>query len=348
MPRLPALDITAKVNHSLHLVILGAGASRAAVPNGDAYGRRLPVMQDFVETVGLAPLLDRAGKPWRSRNFEDVFDDLYREDPNALILSEIEMRIRTYFRSLQLPPEITVYDRLLLSLREKDLIATFNWDPLLLQAYQRNSSIRRLPQVAFLHGNVYLGICVSCRVKGILGAFCAKCGEPLSESRLLYPVRDKGYATDQFIAAEWDGLRHILERAYFLTIFGYSAPRTDAAAIEIMRTAWAKNQTQVLAQIEIIDIRPREELLATWEPFIVRQHYGISNRIEESYLAAHPRRTCEALAFATLQQEPWHDNWIPQLRSPEELRAWINPLLEEEAGLEKRNEPLSGKPFPQP
>lgn len=348
MPRLPALDIKAKVNHSPHLVILGAGASRAATPNGDAHGRRLPVMQDFVETVGLAPLLDGAGIPWRSRNFEDVYDDMYRDNPNARILSQIEMRIRTYFSDLQLPPELTVYDWLLLSLREKDLIATFNWDPLLLQAYQRNNSVRRLPQLAFLHGNVYVGICLSCHVKGKLGAFCAKCGKRLTESRLLYPVHDKSYATDQFIAAEWDGLRHILERAYFLTIFGYSAPRTDAAAIEIMRTAWAKNETQDLAQIEIIDIRPGEELLVTWEPFIVRQHYGISTCIEESYLAVHPRRACEALAFATLQLEPWHDNRVPQLRSPEEFRAWINPLLEEEAALEERNEPLSGMPCPQP
>lgn len=57
--------------------------------------------------------------------------------------------------SYELPDSPTIYDFLVLSLTEKDLIVTFNWDPLLVQAIcrvQRYTS--NIPQVAFLHGNV--------------------------------------------------------------------------------------------------------------------------------------------------------------------------------------------------
>ena len=46
-------------------------------------------------------------------------------------MREIETRVDEYFADLELPGHPTIYDRLVLSLREKDLIATFNWDPFL-------------------------------------------------------------------------------------------------------------------------------------------------------------------------------------------------------------------------
>jgi len=44
-----------------HVVILGAGASRATCPTGDAEGRRLPVMVDLVDVLDLRPLLLKWG-----------------------------------------------------------------------------------------------------------------------------------------------------------------------------------------------------------------------------------------------------------------------------------------------
>lgn len=44
-----------------HVVILGAGASRAVCPNGDSRGNRLPLMSDFSEIVGLEALLSEWG-----------------------------------------------------------------------------------------------------------------------------------------------------------------------------------------------------------------------------------------------------------------------------------------------
>ena len=39
-----------------HVVILGAGASYAAFPNGDMHGRKLPLMNNFVERGSSLPL----------------------------------------------------------------------------------------------------------------------------------------------------------------------------------------------------------------------------------------------------------------------------------------------------
>ncbi len=44
-----------------HVVLLGAGASRQAFPNGEACGRRLPLMNDFTEIVPVAAVLERVG-----------------------------------------------------------------------------------------------------------------------------------------------------------------------------------------------------------------------------------------------------------------------------------------------
>lgn len=169
MPTLPALDINLNVNHSPHVVILGAGASVAACPQGDADGRRLPVMANLMSALGLDSLLEHAGLAhYAAGNFELVYDEVASSDRYSDLRLEIESRIRHYFASLRLPDNVTIYDALLLSLRPKDIIATFNWDPFLLQAYARNRTLKRLPGLAFLHGNVYLGYCPDHRKKGYL------------------------------------------------------------------------------------------------------------------------------------------------------------------------------------
>ncbi len=59
-----------------HVVLLGAGASRAAFPKGDANGLRLPLMSDFVETVsGLADYL-RANGICHDGNIETLYKKL--------------------------------------------------------------------------------------------------------------------------------------------------------------------------------------------------------------------------------------------------------------------------------
>jgi hypothetical protein len=225
MPRLPALDIQKRVNRSPHVVICGAGASRAATPNGDRAGHTLPLMNDLVDALGLGTLLARHGLDQYADDFERLYDTIVRVPGLAAVAAELDARVREYFGSLVLPDGPTAYDYLLLSLREKDIIATFNWDPLFLQAYGRHVGIRRLPQILFLHGSVGVGICLTCRVKGRIDMHCGRCKAPMSPTRLLYPIANKDYTADEFIAAEWQALRENLLYAYFVT-YSVTAPHS--------------------------------------------------------------------------------------------------------------------------
>lgn len=195
-----------------HLIVLGAGASRAACPDGDRNRRPLPVMLDLVDIIGLGPMLDRAGVSHRARDFEIVYQDVCAGSWDSGLRRELEQAVRDYFAAMRLPDHPTLYDHLVLSLRSKDVIATFNWDPLLVEACQRNRHVAAHPHVLFLHGNVAIGICSSCRVKGRSDGRCPRCGKNLEPSKLLYPVQAKDYEADPHISGEWETLRHATER----------------------------------------------------------------------------------------------------------------------------------------
>ena len=123
-----------------------------------------------------------------------------------------------YFSRMKLPPKPTLYDHLVLSLRSKDLIATFNWDPFLYYACLRNHKHATLPHTAYLHGNVAIGYCLEHKNKGMIGYNCNVCNKPYEPSKLLYPVLEKNYAKDPFISAEWATLRRYLKNAYILDL----------------------------------------------------------------------------------------------------------------------------------
>lgn len=141
-----------------HVVILGAGATIAAIPNGDKNGIESPAMNDFFQKANMEHLLENFFVKTTSKNLEDIYSELYDNPKYKDDLYILDDAIYDYFSKLTLPDEPTIYDMLLLGLTDKDLVATFNWDPLLIQAYIRCSSItNKLPKTAFLHGNVALG-----------------------------------------------------------------------------------------------------------------------------------------------------------------------------------------------
>lgn len=326
---LPMLDIKTGINHSPHVVILGAGASRACCPTTDKNGRRLPVMADFVRTLGIEDTIKKSGRD-PAGNFESTYSAIHREGQND-ILDRLDTAVRDYFSSLELPDTPTLYDYLVLSLRPKDLIVTFNWDPLLPQAFQRWRHLGSvLPKLAFLHGNVDISV----DVEGRRCRFTADCrgSEPnFKPSQLLYPVENKDYNSDAFIKDQWDfALRH-LEAAYYVTVYGYSAPKTDVEARELLLKAWRDNPTQTLGEFDVIDIADRKAVEESWSEFIVETHGGVSDDFKHNILMRHPRRSCDAFAFATLQCAPWHEDPFPQARTLQELEDWVQPLLAEEA-----------------
>lgn len=313
-----------------HVILLGAGASRAAFPQGDKTGLKLPLMSDFAEILGLGHILKKFGVDYTGRNFEEVYSDLYEQVEHKEARDEIEDHIRNYFARMELPDPPTLYDHLVLSLREKDVIATFNWDPFLFQACARNYKFARPPRLIFLHGNVAIGYCATDRIKGPAGYCCSKCGRPFIASTLLYPIKQKDYASDQFIDSEWQGLRGALKTAYVFTIFGYRAPQSDAEAIRLLKEGWGSPEQRALEQIEIIDIRPEGELAETWEPFIHTHHYETTQSFYDSRSGCHPRRSCDAVWRQMMEIEFLDDNPIPRSLPFNDQLSWYQQLIDAE------------------
>ena len=98
-------------------------------------------MQDFLEIVPIGHILERSGVEWMGLGFEDVYASLATDPNQSSLLEELDSAVYEYFDTLSLPTEATLYDALILSLRGKDVIATFNWDPFLILALRRNSSL---------------------------------------------------------------------------------------------------------------------------------------------------------------------------------------------------------------
>ena len=298
-------------------------------------------MRNLVETVGLEALLTRHGVTSGYEDFESLYDGLVTSGAAPGLLADLEKEVHDYFAAMDLPREATIYDLLLLSLREKDLIASFNWDPFLAQAFKRNRVLRRLPKLCFLHGNVEIGSCAEHRRSGFLDQKCSVCSKSFVASKLLYPVKQKSYAEDPFIKGEWENLRHHMSRAYFVTIIGYSAPATDVEAKTLMLEKWQENPYRDFAEIDIVDIRAKEELESTWREFFVRQHYAIWDDISNTCAFRNVRRSCEAFAMATLQNSPWHENPFPATKDLSTLHRWLQPLL-----CEEEQNKFTGQPCP--
>ncbi|MFA5794961.1 MAG: hypothetical protein WC980_07870 [Candidatus Brocadiia bacterium] len=321
-----------------HVVLLGAGASKASFPKGDKNGKILPLMKDIITTIGLSDLLKELPITDEEYNdFELLYSNLSKRASNKELMRKIEERIYNYFSDLEIPYEATIYDKLILSLREKDIIATFNWDPLLLLAYRRCGELLektfalKPPVLSFLHGNVGIGICRKHKKAGLIQKGCKECEKAFEPVPLLYPIICKNYSDNPFIKDEWIRLQHYLENTYFLTIFGYGAPTTDIDAMSLMHEGWKKNPRIELVEVEIIDVKDESKLKENWDKFIISHHYRTLKIFERSYIYRHPRRSIEAFFDCFMQCEPWRENPLPKTNDLNELIDWLHPLFEQEA-----------------
>jgi len=320
-----------------HVVILGAGASIAStIHNPEPSGKKLPSMDNFIDVVGLREILDSVDGDCQMGNFEEIYSCLYTKDPGSRTIQDIGQKVFDYFSGLRLPDTPTIYDHLLLALRPKDLVATFNWDPFLFQAFVRNRRFTEaLPRLSFLHGNAAVGYSAKDQRAGPVGMRSRATGGEFVQTPLLYPVTHKDYNQSEFITHEWERLKAWLEKAQRFTIFGYGAPETDVEAVDLMSSAWGSPSQRKMEQIEIIDIQPKETLVGRWGRFIHTHHYECFNSYFQSSLAFFPRRTGErfmhqfvAMTPGEAFQEP---NPVPQrFGTLEALWEWHKPLIDAE------------------
>jgi len=318
-------------NSKPHLIILGAGASIASYYDWGASGPVLPSMNSLAKDLGLSKKIEKYGlNP--EKNFEDLYSEICESGEYDELVLLMKSRIVSYFSKLRLPDTVTVYDKLILSLRDKDCIATFNWDPFLIQAWNRNYNAVRgnVPHLLFLHGNVGVNICDKCRRQYFESSVCRNCGNLTEKVDLLYPVKNKNYASSEYLKIQWSLLSKVVSQSYLLTIFGYSAPKTDIEARKILLSAWSNNSVHEFAETEIVDIADKRAVEKNWKDFLFSHHYSIHKNINNSWLLKNPRRSCDSFSGSTLHCRPWDLKPMPRFKNLKRLHTWIMDKVEEE------------------
>lgn len=323
-----------------HVVILGAGASIAStIRDPEVHGLKLPSMNNLPDVVGLNEILLQFPQELICDNFETTYSNIAEHEPNSPYLKVMNDMIYAYFQSLELPLKPTIYDYLVMSLRDKDLIATFNWDPFLYQAWWRNYLHGSSPQLVFLHGNVAVGYNEKHNMMGRAGQTARNTSIYFEPTQLLFPVKHKDYSSSAYINAAWTILRERLDKdkcnTHNVTIFGYSAPVSDVEALTMMKSAWGDIDDRNLEQIELIDVRDEKDVRYSWRDFIHTHHYNYCTSFFESSLAYYPRRTDEAFFCHYLPITPEESfvesNKVPDsFQSFEEMWEWFEPLFTKE------------------
>ena len=313
-----------------HVVLLGAGASRAAFPNGDKSGCPLPLMNNLVEVVGLESLVEKADEiSNNTKNFEQIYSRIASDPKFSNLVKKIENKINDYFSYLRMPASTTIYDYLLLSLRRKDAIFTFNWDPFLFDAYMRNRHIAPLPEIFFLHGNVRIGMCPNHPGKwGKRQQKCPICSEQFDDVPLLYPVEQKDYSNHRYIKGSWEEAKYFFKEAFVLTIFGYGAPTSDKDAVELLKSAWFGRSDRKIEHIEIIDIASSSDLYKRWQDFTPTKHLTFRCGFEESWIRKYPRRSVKCLEVPIYHGEPAETFPLAESGNIQDIRRQILAIAE--------------------
>ena len=313
-----------------HVVILGAGASIAACKI-DKNGKTVPALSNIHKVLGLTDMLNGYGfSAEELEDFELLFSNINGKGEWAELQDNLESAVRNYFKSLELPDEPTIYDYLILSLTEKDAIVTFNWDPFLMQAYRRNLTVGNLPQLIFPHGNVGVGLCYDCKVKGYADCLCPNCFKELSDMKLLFPVHRKNYYDGEIIQNEWAEAKRVLSRAAGVTVFGYSAPETDFEAYNLLKDSYKKSNITTIAPFSIINLKEaEEEQRSKWSDIYDKHMVTFHETFYESLLWSAPRVSLESLFDAILQQQP-RANVKPfrNFATLEELQGFVKTITE--------------------
>lgn len=161
---------------------------------------------------------------------------------------------------------------------------------------------------------------------------CRKCGTELARPKILFPIKEKNYGDDPYIKNCWEGFLDILSRATIVTIFGYSAPKSDTMAIEAMQKAFSSTFRR-LDQIEVIDLKSEHDLWETWGDFAepTNYHFKTCRSIFDSILSEFPRRSVEG--YWKRNFDGWWGRSSIQLREGldfNEIKNLLFPLIKNE------------------
>ncbi|MGI8516103.1 MAG: hypothetical protein ACR2NT_13460 [Acidimicrobiia bacterium] len=103
---------------------------------------------------------------------------------------------------------------------------------------------------------------------------------------------------------------------------------TDLEAVELLKQGWGDPKGRELEETEIIDLVPKGELREKWAPFIHTHHYQTHTSFYDSWLAKHPRRSCEAWRNQFLEAKFISDNQVPtSFNDFGAMVDWFKPLF---------------------
>ncbi len=235
-----------------------------------------------------------------------------------------------YFDEMQLPAKATLYDALVLSLSANDAIFTFNWDPFLFDAWERNRHIAPPPQIFFLHGNVRIEFCHKDMRSLKIGTPCPTCGQRGARLPLLYPTAKKNYSEDQGIAEAWDAAAEYLRECLTLTIFGYGAPTTDVDAVSLLKNAWLSRSKRQFEHVQIINVDDPSALYERWKDFTPTGHLDVVSAFHDCRLAHWPRRSVQALLYPMSTGLPAEQFPIPRTSDLGDLQSFAQGIAQHE------------------
>ncbi len=158
------------------------------------------------------------------------------------------------------------------------------------------------------------------------------CGKKLNAQPLLYPIKNKNNNQDKSISEAWKAFLEILKECSILSIFGYGAPLSDTDAIESMASAFSSTFRK-FDFVEIIDIKPQNQLLDEWDPFLKETNYHVKcyTNLFDSIIAEFPRRSIEGYCQRNFSLW-WGESAIKlkKFQSVWELGDWLQPLIDKE------------------
>lgn len=280
-----------------HLVILGAGSTIATIPEGDKNGMKSFTLDNLLTDPYFSSFVTKLNPKYNRLNVEQLCERLNKE--NIHLYNELVSLIRTKYAKLELPDNFTILERLIMSLKADDAIVSFNWDDLLIQAYQRvNIPEEKLPHLCFPHGNAQAGF-----NNHRYGSKRDPKNKYLKNSPLNMPINRSDYKENIFINSQWRILDYYIKSALMITFFGYSGPISDQNDIQHLEQLFSENK--ICTKIEIID-KSKESATSIsqrWDGFIklTENKPDLCGSFFESRIARFPRRTIESL-----------DNWVTQ------------------------------------
>ena len=174
-----------------HFVLLGAGASKAALPDGDKNGLNLPLLRDLAIHLELAEPSQRIFRISRVTNFEAAYSQLYERDPTRDRTDR--RRDRRLLSAASCPTKRTCTTPFSYRWKEgRDLHLQLGSAPIHLARAPEPIGPRRRPPVhLLLHGNVIAAYCERDDVWGYTNGRCSKCGRVHAYEAAL-PRREEG------------------------------------------------------------------------------------------------------------------------------------------------------------